>query len=77
MAMGHKTSWRVFVATFVVAVGAALIWGFAGGWLITLVENHRPDVYENINVAADGTPVICVETNTSSGTIALNRHARW
>ena len=60
MAMGHKASWRIFVATFVVAVGTALIWGFAGGWLITLVENSRPDVYENINVAADGTPVICV-----------------
>src|SRR3954468_12126703 len=59
----RKNTWRAIAAAIVVAVGVALVWGLATGWVLSFFKmvDDMPDVIERINVTQDGTPVISAE----------------
>ncbi|HEX4413102.1 MAG TPA: hypothetical protein VH107_05695, partial [Lacipirellulaceae bacterium] len=53
--------WSKLASTFVIAIAAGVTWaivGFWGAYLITQLRESRPTIYERINVADNGTPVI-------------------
>jgi len=52
---------RQIVSALIVAIGAAAVWFFLVGWVASLVASWMRDsnqVYENVTVTVEGTPVI-------------------
>ncbi len=68
-------TWHAVVATLVVAIGIAFVWGLLGGWMMALAElnGNSPSVAEGISVAADGTPVIGTDAQENFQRVTVSR----
>jgi len=76
MASGQKQIWRAVLAALVVAGGVGVAWAVGLRWLDSLEDSllsSRDQVYEDIYIAVDGTPVISVQSNTLVNTATLSR----
>lgn len=76
MASGQKQIWRAVLAALVVASGVGVAWAIGLGWLGSLEDSllsSRDQVYEDIYIAIDGTPVISVQSNALVNTATLSR----
>lgn len=76
MANRRKLTWRAVLAALVVAIGIGAAWAVALRWLDSLEDSllwSRDQVYEDIYVAVDGTPVIGVQSSALVNTVTLSR----
>jgi hypothetical protein len=72
---GRGSVWRKLVAATVVTAGVGVVWCLAVGWMTMLAGllTGRTAVREDLEIAMDGTPVISVQSDDTSGTSILNR----
>jgi hypothetical protein len=68
--------WRAVVAATVIAVGLAVVWALVGGWVVSTVASNssaRTRDREEIYVAANGTPVVSVDSSALMTGVTLSR----
>ena len=82
----YQSSWRHLIASIIVAIGLAVLWAAVAGWGASFSRHFswKNRSYENIRIAADGTPVIVttsgeldVSRRTLSGEIWPSDYEKW
>jgi hypothetical protein len=69
-------TWRKLLSAFIVALGAGVVWALAAAWggnLVSALSSGGDRVSENLQIAADGTPVIAVQSYGATTQVALSR----
>jgi hypothetical protein len=76
--ISRNQTWRTVLSTLIVALGAGVVWALAIGWggnLISALFGRGDRLLEDLQVAADGTPVIAVQSYGSTTQVALSRRS--
>ncbi len=76
MASARRETWRAVLAALVVTIGIGVVWAFGLRWLRSVGDSiiwSEDQVYEDIAVAIDGTPVISVQSNALVNNLTVSR----